>query len=138
MSRSEPPPPPGPPARRDGGPAFDEPWQAQVLALAFHLVEQGAFSNAQWSDALGAALARAEERAEADDPCTYYRAALAALETLLAADGRVPEAALAARTEAWRRAYASTPHGQPVALGAMPITGAAPPPRRWPRSSPRC
>jgi nitrile hydratase accessory protein len=107
---------PGPLARRDGEPAFDEPWQAQVMALAFTLVQQGAFSNARWSATLGARLQAAEERGEPDDAATYYRAALAALEALLAETGRIAHEDLAARTEAWRRAYLNTPHGQPVTL----------------------
>ena len=83
---------PGPLARRDGEPVFDEPWQAQVLALAFNLIERGALSNAEWSDALGAQLRAAADRGEPDDPQTYYRSALAALETLLSADGRITTA----------------------------------------------
>ena len=47
----------GPLARRDGEPAFDEPWQAQTLALASRLQEQAIFSSAQWSQALGDELA---------------------------------------------------------------------------------
>lgn len=109
-------PPLGPLARRDDEPVFDEPWQAQVLALAFNLVELGIFSGRQWSDALGAELAAAEDRGEPDDPQTYYRSALAALEKLLAADGRITAGTLTSRTEAWRRAYLRTPHGRPVEL----------------------
>lgn len=107
---------PGPLARRDDEPVFDEPWQAQVLALAFNLVEQGVFGNAEWSDALGAQLTAAADRGDPDDAQTYYRSALAALETLLAADGRITAKTLDARTEAWRQAYLDTPHGQPVEL----------------------
>ncbi|MCP5156088.1 MAG: nitrile hydratase accessory protein [Ectothiorhodospiraceae bacterium] len=109
---------PGPLARRDGEPAFDEPWQAQVMGLAFTLMERGAFDNVAWSDALGAALADATGRGEPDDASTYYRAALTALETLMAGADRVRTTDLDARTEAWRRAYLNTPHGQPVELAA--------------------
>ena len=111
------PPAPGPLARRDGEPAFDEPWQAQVMALAFTLVERGAFSAVAWSDALGAELAARAGRGAPDDPAGYYEAALAALERLLDAGG-VPRQELAERTEAWRRAYLHTPHGEPVTLEA--------------------
>ena len=55
----------GPLARRDDEPVFDEPWQAQALALAFNLIEQGVFSKSQWSDALGAEL----ESAVTATPC---------------------------------------------------------------------
>ena len=108
--------PPGPLARRDGEPAFDEPWQAQVMALAFTLMERGAFDNATWSETLGAELEAAARRDEPDGPETYYRCALAALEGLLAGSGDVPARILGERTEAWRAAYRSTPHGQPVHL----------------------
>ena len=108
----------GPLARRDGEPVFDEPWQAQALALAFNLIDQGVFSNAQWSEKLGAELARAQARGDLDDSQTYYRSVLIALENLLASSGRIPTETLTARTEAWRRAYLNTPHGHPVELSA--------------------
>ena len=117
MSLSETP-APGPLARRDGEPVFDEPWQAQALALAFNLIDQGVFSNAQWSEKLGAELGRAQARGDPDDSRTYYRSVLVVLENLLASSGRIPAETLAARTEAWRRAYLNTPHGQPVELSA--------------------
>jgi len=109
---------PGPLARHDDEPVFDEPWQAQTLALAFNLIERGVFSNGEWSDALGAELESAQARGSPDDAGTYYRSVLAALEVLLAADGRVTAGTLGSRTEAWRQAYLNTPHGQPVALAA--------------------
>jgi len=97
---------------------FDEAWQAQVMALAFSLMDRGVFTNARWSDALAAELKAASARHEPDSPTTYYRCAQAALETLLAGDGQVPQQDLAERTDAWRRAYLNTPHGQPVELRA--------------------
>ena len=108
----------GPLARRDGEPAFAEPWQAEVLALAFALSERGAFSPLEWSKTLGAELRRAEAQGAPDDSETYYAAALAALERLVAAAGGIEADALAGRIEAWRRAYLNTPHGQPVELAA--------------------
>jgi nitrile hydratase accessory protein len=105
-------------AARDGEPTFDEPWQAEVLALAFALAERGVFSAAEWSRTLGAELRRVEGEGALDDQKSYYAAALAALERLLAAHGGITADALARRTEEWRRAYRHTPHGQPVELGA--------------------
>ena len=116
-------PAPGPLARRDTEPVFDEPWHAQVLALAFNLVEQGVFTASQWSEALGAALKEAQAHGEPDDPQTYYRSALAALETLLDTDGRLSAARVKDRVEAWRQAYLHTPHGQPVELSAAVARG---------------
>lgn len=89
-----------------------------MLALAFNLIEQGVFTAAQWSEALGATLRDAAARAEPDDPQTYYRSTQAALEALLAADGSVAADRLTERVERWRRAYLNTPHGQPVELAA--------------------
>ena len=108
----------GPLARRDDEPVFDEPWQAQALALAFNLIDQGVFSNSRWSETLGAELESAQARDDTDDAQTYYRSVLAALEKLLASDGRITASSLGSRTEAWRRAFVNTPHGQPVELTA--------------------
>lgn len=108
----------GPLVRHDGGPAFEEAWQAELLALAFALSEKGVFSRTEWSEALGSALQQAASEGEPDDQGTYYRAALAALEKLLGRDGRIGPEATADRTEQWRRAYLATPHGQPVDLSA--------------------
>ena len=107
---------PGPLVRNDGGPVFDEGWQAQVLALAFNLVERGQFTSVQWSHALGAELVNASERGEADNSATYYQAVLRALEGLLDSQQGLSNTALDERTEAWREAYLRTPHGQPVTL----------------------
>ncbi len=101
---------PKPLIEHDTGVIFQEGWHAQVIALAFNLVEQGQFTNAQWSESLGAELAEAKKRDEPDNPETYYRAALAALEGLLSTHS------VDDRTEAWRKAYLRTPHGQPVQL----------------------
>ena len=105
-------------ARRDNEPVFDHSWQAQVLALADTLTEQGLFSPGDWSATLGEELRRAEAAGAPDTPETYYAAAQAALERLTAASGALSDGALAERIEAWRRAYENTPHGQPVELSA--------------------
>ena len=109
---------PSPLKRMDGEPVFDELWQAQVLALADTLVTQGRFSAPEWSAALGQELKRAEASGEIDGPETYYRAALAALEDLLARYSDVSAHELEKRRDAWAQAYEATPHGQPVELAA--------------------
>jgi nitrile hydratase accessory protein len=106
-------------ARRDGEPAFDEAWQAELLAVAYALTEAGVFSSTEWSEALGAELQQASARGEPDDQGTYYGAALAALERLIEKDGGITVEMLASRTEQWRRAYLNTPHGKPVELSAV-------------------
>ena len=103
-------------ARRDGEPVFDDPWQAQVLGVAFSLVDRGVFSAQDWSEALGAALRQAAAAGAPDNSATYYGAVLATLEQLTAAAGAVCVEAMAARREAWRQAYLRTPHGKPVLL----------------------
>ena len=108
----------GPLARSDSGPLFDEPWQAQVLALASLLLDAGVFRPVEWADNLGTELRRAADNGAADDQRTYYASVLAALERLVAADGRVTPDVLSLRIEQWRRAYLNTPHGHPVALSA--------------------
>lgn len=105
------------PLRHDDGAAvFEEPWQAQILALVDTLARSGLFTPTAWSEALGAALRHAESHGAPDTPATYYAAAVEALEGLLTASGTVGTDALAARREEWRQAYLATPHGQPVEL----------------------
>ena len=102
--------------RMDGEPVFDEPWQAQVLAMADTLITAGVVAPTAWSEALGAALRDAAAGGAPDNAETYYRAALAALEAVLAAHGGVSVASLDERQDAWRAAYLATPHGKPVVL----------------------
>jgi nitrile hydratase accessory protein len=85
----------GPLRRQDGGPLFEEPWQAEVLAIADTLSRSGAFTPAQWSTALGQALRQAEHAGAPDDAGTYYEAALTALESLLVHHGLATRDALA-------------------------------------------
>ncbi len=106
----------GPLARRDGEPVFDEPWQAQVLGLAFSLVDKGLINAGEWSETLGATLRAAADDGAPDNAATYYDAVLATLEKLTAATGALTADAMADRREAWRQAYLDTPHGQPVEL----------------------
>lgn len=98
-------------ARRDGDPVFEEAWQAQALGMADCLVRAGAFSATDWAATLGEAVRR-----EDDTTAGYYRAVLAALETLLDARGGVPATEIETRRDAWARAYEATPHGAPVML----------------------
>jgi len=100
----------------DGQPAFDEAWQAEVLAIADTLVQNGLFSAGAWSDALGAALEKAAADDAVDDQETYYRCALHALETLVAEHSDIDQRAMQGKREDWEQAYLSTPHGQPVNL----------------------
>lgn len=102
----------------DGDPIFDHAWQAEALGMAFTLIEQGYFSNADWSETLGAELKCAATAGQVDNSDTYYTAALVALETLLNAKG-VPMSEQEERKDDWAQAYAATPHGQPVMLSKI-------------------
>jgi len=100
----------------DGEPAFTEAWQAVVLAIADTLVQSGMFSAGDWSNALGAALKKAEADGETDNQESYYKCALAALESLVAEHSEIDREAMAGKRADWEQAYLSTPHGQPVEL----------------------
>lgn len=101
------------------GPVFDEPWQAQVLALADALIEGGNFSAKNWAQTLGAALKAADARGAPDSTETYYLCAVEALEKLVSANTSIDMLARIGRKNAWTQAYLSTPHGQPVTLDRM-------------------
>lgn len=109
MSAPDAPSLPGQPRDADG-PVFAEPWQAQAFALTLRLHDDGAFTWAEWAQALGA-----ERAADPDDGSRYYDHWVAALEKLMTARGLTAEA-LSARKTAWAEAYRRTPHGRPVEL----------------------
>ena len=97
-------------------PPFAEPWQAQALAIAQGLQDSGVISAGQWSEALGAAIRRAQAAGDPDLGDTYYLHVLDALEHLLADAGLVSRPSLERRKSEWEAAYRRTPHGQPVEL----------------------
>ena len=41
------------PPRMDDGPLFEQPWQADVLAMADGLRDRGLFTAGEWASALG-------------------------------------------------------------------------------------
>ena len=61
---------------------FEEPWQAEALALAMALIQAGRLSSAEWAAGLGSAIARAQAAGDPDDGSTYYAHVLDALEGL--------------------------------------------------------
>ena len=97
-------------------PAFDEPWQAQTLAMADTMAREGRFTAAEWAEALGSALKEAEAEGQPDTLDTYYRAALTALERLCELRAGISGDDRARRRAAWENAYLRTPHGRPVEL----------------------
>jgi len=104
--------------RDKGGPVFAEPWQAQAFALAVRLCTLGHFTWKEWAAALVDELKSAANSAHPDDGSRYYEHWLAALEGLLLAKGLTDRAALHSRKGEWAEAHRTTPHGQPVVLGA--------------------
>lgn len=102
----------------EGGPVFDELWQAEVFATVQVLADQGLFTWAEWTQALTDAIAAAQAAGDPDRGDTYYEHWLDALEGLCRAKGAVSGAEVDLRTADWRLAYEHTPHGQPVELEA--------------------
>lgn len=97
-------------------PAFDEPWQAQALALADALIKAGHVGAEDWGETLGKALREADASGAEDTLATYYSCVLTALETVSERYAGVLPSDRAERRAAWEAAYAATPHGKPVTL----------------------
>ena len=91
----------------DTEPVFAEPWQAQAFAMTVALHERGTFEWRDWAGTLGATL---------EDEPDYWRAWLAALETMLARHAIADTRTVADREAAWHAAAARTPHGEPIEL----------------------
>ncbi len=102
--------------RMDGEPVFDEPWQAQVLAMVDTLIANGTIEATTWSDTLGSELKKAQLSGASDDITTYYKVVLQALEQLLDQNTDISGSDVSNKRDAWEQAYQATPHGQPVKL----------------------
>ncbi len=100
-------------------PPFDEPWQAQVFAMAVLLNQRGLIDWSEWTHALGAEIAAGPQEAGND---AYFQSWLRALEKILIAKGVASATELAGLAEAWRAAAAATPHGRPIVLGARRLS----------------
>ena len=101
---------------QDNEPVFHEPWQAQAFAMAVDLLRQGRLQWGEWSATLGAEIADARANGFAEDGSDYYRLWLRALEKLVTEKELANAEELLDRRDAWREAYAHTPHGEVVAL----------------------
>ena len=106
---------PGIPTDQDG-PVFREPWEAQAFAMAITLHARGVFTWAEWADALGCEIKRAQAEGDPDTGETYYRHWLATLERLVATKGVASSETLDRYRNAWDRAADRTPHGSPIVL----------------------
>jgi nitrile hydratase accessory protein len=106
---------PGLPIDTDG-PVFRAPWEAQAFAMALTLHDKGLFEWSEWATELGATIKAAQAAGDPDTGETYYNHFLATLERMIAKKSITTPADLLAHRNAWERAAARTPHGQPIEL----------------------
>ncbi|CAN5557399.1 nitrile hydratase accessory protein [soil metagenome] len=106
---------PGLPADAQG-PVFREPWQAQAFTMTLALHEKGLFAWSEWAAMLGETIKAAQVAGDPDTGETYYRHWLATLERMTAEKAVTTSADLTTYRDAWERAAARTPHGQPIEL----------------------
>ena len=106
---------PGLPADSDG-PVFRAPWEAQAFAMALALHDKGLFGWAEWASKLGETIKAAQAAGDPDTGDSYYRHWLATLERMLTEKAVSTAADLTAYRDAWERAAARTPHGEPIEL----------------------
>jgi len=93
----------------DDEPVFNEPWEAQAFAMVINLHQNGAFTWAEWADALSKQIHGPETR-------DYYQHWLCALESLVAEKQLASTDALLSKKAQWHEAAARTPHGEPIEL----------------------
>lgn len=100
------------------GPVFREAWEAQAFAMTLMLHEKGLFTWKEWAAALAGEIKAAQSAGDPDLGTTYYHHWLKALEHLVVGKGVASSESLHATAHAWQEAARSTPHGQPIVLGA--------------------
>ncbi|MDA3922236.1 MAG: nitrile hydratase accessory protein [Salinisphaera sp.] len=103
------------PRDRDG-PVFAAPWQAQAFAMTVELCETGVLEWQEWAAALGVEINAAQAAGDPDLGDTYYEHWLRALEKLVVDKQLFSTSKLLQRRDAWKRASAATPHGEPIEL----------------------
>ncbi len=106
---------PGIPQGEDG-PVFREPWEAQAFAMALSLHQRGLFTWPEWAATLAEEIKRAQAGGDPDSGEDRHRHWLNALERLVAEKGVADPATLTRYRDAWERAAAATPHGEPIVL----------------------
>jgi len=105
------------PLDADGGPVFSAPWEARVFAMTLQAHQAGIFSWSEWTQALGAELAKDGNRdSSAGPPPGYYDRWIDAFEKLLSEKGVAASGQLASLKSAWDEAARATPHGRPIVL----------------------
>jgi nitrile hydratase accessory protein len=100
----------------ESGPIFNEPWEAQAFALVLALHKAGQFSWSEWTKYLSEEIKLAQQAGDLDFGKTYYQHWLRALEKISLAKGLTTNTDLMDKTDQWRQAYLTTPHGHPIDL----------------------
>jgi nitrile hydratase accessory protein len=75
--------------KQGNSPTFNEPWEARAFAMVLMLQERGLFTWPDWTAALAAEIALAQQRGDQDLGDTYYKHWLQALEKLLVDRGTI-------------------------------------------------
>ena len=78
---------PAAPPRSNGELVFAEPWESRAFGLAMSLSASGVFEWDDFRRQLIAAVAEAERESDPDEPFSYYRCWLLALERVLEKGG---------------------------------------------------
>jgi len=97
-------------------PVFEEPWHAQVFAVTVALNEAGVFQWPDWAHRFGATLKRHGLTRELNGGADYFNAWIETLEEFLGDQKIAQPNELQMLKSAWKAAYLSTPHGQPVEI----------------------
>jgi nitrile hydratase accessory protein len=106
----------------DGDRPFEQPWELRAFAMAVAAYHNGQYEWSEFQLSLIESIRQWESAggAEADAPWSYYEHWLAALETVLAGNGVLSEAALDERTRRVlatpRNANHHEAHREPVAV----------------------
>jgi nitrile hydratase accessory protein len=90
---------PAAPPRANGELVFAEPWESRAFGLAMSLNAGGVFEWEDFRQQLITAVAESEREATEEEPYSYYRCWLLALERVLHARGVVSTEQLLARAE---------------------------------------
>jgi nitrile hydratase accessory protein len=109
--------------RNSEGPVFGAPWEAEAFALAVSLNERGVFTWKEWANTLGDEIKKAQAAGDPDTGETYYHHWLAALERIVTEKGLADAGLLTRNRDAWQRACARTPHGNPIELTPTDLDG---------------
>jgi nitrile hydratase accessory protein len=102
---------PAAPPRSNGELVFAEPWESRAFGLAMSLNASGVFDWEDFRRQLITAVAEAERQATDEEPYSYYRCWLLALERVLDAGGVVSTEQLRTRAEELEARPAGHDHG---------------------------